>query len=227
MGTVDPAKYRDINMPKSRKETMLINSEDITLEALLETPFDSTRPPCVLMCHPNPRQGGSIYNNVLDSSSNSLLQEGIASLRFNFRGVGASTGVFGDGTFEGIDTLSVIDFTSRLDQIDGGRLGILGYSFGAGIALEAALATSKVKSVTSIACPQRRFSTFGTVEIVQPKLLICGDHDHDFPLGQFRFLSRRFTNPYQVEIISGADHFFKGYEKLLGDLVGKFFQETL
>lgn len=214
-------------MSKSQKETIQISSGDITLEALLETPIHSTRPPCVLMCHPNPRQGGSIYNNVLDSSSSSLIKKGIASLRFNFRGVGASTGIFGDGDFEGSDTLTVIDFASHIDQIDGGRLGILGYSFGAGIALEAASVTSKVKSMVSIACPQRRFSTFGTAEIVQPKLLICGDRDHDFPSGHFKFLSGRFTKPRQVEIVNGADHFFSGYEKLLGDLVGKFFQETL
>ena len=54
-----------------------------------------------------------------------------------------------------------------------------------------------------------------------------GDKDHDFPLGQFNFLTKRFNNPKQIEIITGGDHFFRGKENLIGKLSADFFNKTL
>ena len=210
-----------------KKPFINIKSGDIELEARLDLPPGEERPPCVLFCHPDPKHGGSMDNNVLEKVNESLLKNSIATLRFNFRGVGNSTGEFTGGKFEGTDIISIVEFLSTHTLIDGSRLGIFGYSFGAWMALEATLATTKIKSVVSVACPQRWYSTFGTVEMVQPKLLISGDRDHDFPHGHFKFLSGRFTEPRQVETITGADHFFHGYEDILGGLTVKFFLGTI
>ena len=209
------------------KPLIYIKSGDIELESRLDVPLGESRPPCVLFCHPDPRHGGAMDNLILEKVNENLLRNGIATLRFNFRGVGNSTGEFTGGKSEGTDIISIVEFLSTHTLIDGSRIGIFGYSFGAWMALEATLATSKIKSVVSVACPQRSYSTFGTVEMVQPKLLISGDRDHDFPHGQFKFLSGRFTEPRQVETITGADHFFHGYEDILGELTVKFFLGTI
>ena len=209
------------------KPLIYIKSGDIELESRLDVPLGESRPPCVLLCHPDPRHGGAMDNLILEKVNENLLKNGLATLRFNFRGVGNSTGEFTGGKSEGTDIISIVEFLSTHTLIDGSRIGIFGYSFGAWMALEATLATSKVKSVVSVACPQRWYSTFGTVEMVQPKLLISGDRDHDFPHGQFKFLSGRFTEPRQVETITGADHFFHGYEDILGELTVKFFLGTI
>lgn len=209
------------------KPLIYIKSGDIELESRLDVPLGESRPPCVLFCHPDPRHGGAMDNLILEKVNENLLRNGIATLRFNFRGVGNSTGEFTGGRSEGTDIISIVEFLSTHTLIDGSRIGIFGYSFGAWMALEATLATSKIKSVVSVACPQRWYSTFGTVEMVQPKLLISGDRDHDFPHGQFKFLSGRFTEPRQVETITGADHFFHGYEDILGELTVKFFLGTI
>tara|TARA_Y100001947_G_scaffold149631_1_gene147890 strand:- start:63 stop:695 length:633 start_codon:yes stop_codon:yes gene_type:complete len=209
------------------KPLIYIKSGDIELESRLDVPLGESRPPCVLFCHPDPRHGGAMDNLILEKVNENLLKNGIATLRFNFRGVGNSTGEFTGGKSEGTDIISIVEFLSTHTLIDGSRIGIFGYSFGAWMALEATLATSKIKSVVSVACPQRWYSTFGTVEMVQPKLLISGDRDHDFPHGQFKFLSGRFTEPRQVETITGADHFFHGYEDILGELTVKFFLGTI
>jgi len=209
------------------KPLIYIKSGDIELESRLDVPLGESRPPCVLFCHPDPRHGGTMDNLILEKVNENLLRNGIATLRFNFRGVGNSTGEFTGGKSEGTDIISIVEFLSTHTLIDGSRIGIFGYSFGAWMALEATLATSKIKSVVSVACPQRSYSTFGTVEMVQPKLLISGDRDHDFPHGQFKFLSGRFTEPRQVETITGADHFFHGYEDILGELTVKFFLGTI
>ena len=209
------------------KPLIYIKSGDIELESRLDVPLGESRPPCVLFCHPDPRHGGAMDNLILEKVNEHLLRNGIATLRFNFRGVGNSTGEFTGGESEGTDIISIVEFLSTHTLIDGSKIGIFGYSFGAWMALEATLATSKIKSVVSVACPQRWYSTFGTVEMVQPKLLISGDRDHDFPHGQFKFLSGRFTEPRQVETITGADHFFHGYEDILGELTANFFLETI
>ena len=186
------------------KPLIYIKSGDIELESRLDVPPGESRPPCVLFCHPDPRHGGAMDNLILEKVNENLLKNGIATLRFNFRGVGNSTGEFTGGKSEGTDIISIVEFLSTHTLIDGSRIGIFGYSFGAWMALEATLATSKIKSVVSVACPQRSYSTFGTVEMVQPKLLISGDRDHDFPHGQFKFLSGRFTEP-QALITSFMD----------------------
>ena len=204
-----------------------IDGGEVYLEGLLEIPLTDGILPCVVICHPNPRGGGNMFNNVVEGVSQSLNSNGIATLRFNFRGVGSSTGEFGDGTSEVFDAIRVLEHTSSLNTVDGSRIGVMGYSFGAGVALESTIESDIVKAVVSIACPQRHFSTFGTVEILQPKLLICGDRDHDFPASQFNFLSGRFTKPCQSEIITGADHFFRGHESILGDLTSDFFSGIL
>ena len=204
-----------------------IDIDDFELEGLLEIPSTDGPPPCIVICHPNPRNGGNMFNNVVEGVSQSLNSNGIATMRFNFRGVGKSSGEFGDGTSEVSDTIRILEQTSVLNSIDGSRIGVMGYSFGAGIALEATIGSDIVRAVVSISCPQRHFSTFGTVEMVQPKLLICGDRDHDFPASQFNFLSARFTKPCQSEILTGADHLFRGHESTLGDLTSDFFSKIL
>ncbi len=63
--------------------------------------------------------------------------------------------------------------------------------------------------------------------MVPPKLLICGDQDHDFPVGQFAFLAKRYADPKQVEVLNGADHFFRGREGVVAELTAEFFARWL
>ena len=138
-----------------------------------------------------------------------------------------STGEPGDGPKELADTQAIVNLTAVNPKIDGSRLGILGYSFGAWMALESSLRSNSIKSLVSIACPQNKFAQYGTVQITQPKLLILGDRDHDFTIGQFRFLSNRMSEPKKTEIITGADHFFRNHTELVAKLACEFLKETL
>ena len=209
------------------KKLETLSTETSELESLLETPNQVKRPPCVILCHPHPRYGGNMFDTVLNQISSHLLNSGIATLRFNQRGVGMSSGEPGDGPNELLDTKAVINLTSSNPKIDGSRLGIIGYSFGAWMALESALRTNLVKSLVSIACPQNKFAQYGTVQITQPKLLILGDRDHDFTLGQFKFLANRMSEPKRTEVVTGADHFFRDHSDLVGELSSEFIKETL
>ncbi|HAT21395.1 MAG: dienelactone hydrolase family protein [Dehalococcoidia bacterium] len=214
-------------MTDTTKELTTLSTGTSELESLLETPNQVKRPPCVILCHPHPQYGGNMFDGLINQISSYLLSNEIATLRFNQRGVGMSSGESGDGTNEMIDTEAVVNLISSNPKIDGSRLGIIGYSFGAWMALESSLRTNLIKSLVSIACPQNKFAQYGTVQITQPKLLILGDRDHDFTLGQFKFLANRMSEPKRTEVVTGADHFFREHRDLVGKLSCEFIKETL
>ena len=214
-------------MTDTTKELTTLSTGTSELESLLETPNQVKRPPCVILCHPHPQYGGNMFDGLINQISSYLLSNEIATLRFNQRGVGMSSGESGDGTNEMIDTEAVVNLISSNPKIDGSRLGIIGYSFGAWMALESSLRTNLIKSLVSIACPQNKFAQYGTVQITQPKLLILGDRDHDFTLGQFKFLANRVSEPKRTEVVTGADHFFREHRDLVGKLSCEFIKETL
>ena len=214
-------------MTDTTKELTTLSTGTSELESLLETPNQVKRPPCVILCHPHPQYGGNMFDGLINQISSYLLSNEIATLRFNQRGVGMSSGESGDGTNEMIDTEAVVNLISSNPKIDGSRLGIIGYSFGAWMALESSLRTNLIKSLVSIACPQNKFAQYGTVQITQPKLLILGDRDHDFTLGQFKFLANRMSEPKRTEVVTGADHFFREQRDLVGKLSCEFIKETL
>ena len=83
------------------------------LEAIAETPagFDGRR--CAVVCHPHPRYGGTMDNKVVTVTARALQEAGIATVRFNFRGVGTSAGAFDDGRGETDDALAVADWASE------------------------------------------------------------------------------------------------------------------
>ena len=214
-------------MSEITKELTTLSTANSELESLLEIPTKPAKPPCVILCHPHPRYGGNMFDTLINHISTYLLDSGIATLRFNQRGVGMSSGETGDGPEELKDTQSVVNMTTINPKIDGSRLGIVGYSFGAWMALESSLRSNSIKSLVSIACPQNKFAQYGTVQITPPKLLILGDRDHDFTIGQFRFLSNRMSEPKRTEVITGADHFFRSHTELVAELAGEFLKETL
>ena len=185
-------------------------SGDLTLEGLLHLSDGHDRSPGVVVCHPHPRHGGDMNNNVVVAVADSLCRAGIAALRFNFRGVGRSEGAFDKGQGEVQDAREAAGYLELHERIDPTRVGIVGYSFGAWMALEAACDHGAIQAVASIACPVQPFSRLGVGEHVQPRLLLCGDLDHDFPAQQFKFLAQRFSGTKEVELISEADHFFRG-----------------
>src|SRR5215510_1314294 len=78
------------------------------LEAILREPSSAVA--AAVVCHPHPRGGGTMNNNVVYRAAKALVAGGVTTLRFNFRGVGASTGSYGDGIGEEEDVRAAIDF---------------------------------------------------------------------------------------------------------------------
>ncbi len=213
----------------SKQIDLAIDSGGLSIEGALHLPQDTTgkRAAGVVVCHPHPRYGGDMNNDVALALVNRLAADGFAALRFNFRGVGNSEGAFDWGGGETDDADAALDTLSLRDEVDGSRLGIVGYSFGAAVAIQSAADSTVAQAVAAIACPAPQFRAFSGMELLQPKLFVLGDHDHNFPADQFRFLSKRFAEPRRFEVVTGADHFFRGSEPLVAEMVSGFFAEWL
>ncbi|HTE83780.1 MAG TPA: hypothetical protein VK821_03535, partial [Dehalococcoidia bacterium] len=141
-------------MEQARRIT--IASVDATLEGILQTPSGVTPGGILVVCHPHPLYGGSMHNNVVDALCDAALQEGMSALRFNFRGVGASSGSHTGGDGEQDDVLAAL--TAAADLPGGAAneshsAGLAGYSFGASMAARVRSRASPAPRVLLLVSP--------------------------------------------------------------------------
>ena len=114
----------------ARETTMLDTADAITLEAEIDVPLD--RWAGVVLAHPHPTFGGNMHATVTDALFEALPRHGIATVRFNFRGVGASGGEHDDGMGERLDIVAAIELLAMfVDE----PIVLAGYSFGADVSL--------------------------------------------------------------------------------------------
>ncbi len=210
-----------------RAESRTFLSGDLMLEGRLDLPGEPGPVPGVVLCHPHPRYGGQMHDMVLDSLAAGLLERGIATLRFNFRGVGASEGVYDGGAGEEDDARAALATLSAEPAVDGQRLGLAGYSFGAGVAVGAAARASGIAALVLVACPPARLDTPEARALAVPKLLIAGGEDTMIPATQLHRLAETLEEPKELIVVRGADHFFGGFDQELGAPAGRFFARWL
>jgi alpha/beta superfamily hydrolase len=202
-------------------------SGKLLLEGILGTPRGAGPFPAVIVCHPHPLYGGSMDNNVVNGLFEALTQASFVALKFNFRGVGESQGEFGQGTGEQEDVKGAICLVSKLKEVDRHRIGLAGYSAGAGFALPIGSDDARIKTLAAIS-PAFDMFDFGFLkDCHKPKLLVSGSHDKFTNTSEFFEFCRTLPDPTECEIIEGADHFWQGYESRLTSRVTDFFIKTL
>lgn len=199
-------------------------SEGLQLQGCLELPQPPDRAvgsacPGVLLCHPHPLYGGSMDSNVIIAVSHALAARGAAALRFNFRGVGQSQGSFAEGIGELADAFSALSYLSEREEIDKNRIGITGYSFGGMIAFSAGAKDARVKAVAGISPVLPAGCLRG---LSKPALIIYGTGDDVVPAATIIHETKKMAFPGKVVAISGADHFWWGYEKEVAEKVADF-----
>ena len=203
-----------------------IETDDgVVLEAVVEAPPDATG--AVLICHPHPLHGGTMNAPLLRVIAEEATAGGFAVLRFNFRGIGASTGTYGDGTDEIVDVTAAIDWLGRNH---GPVVGITGWSFGAAVALRWQAVLGSSLTYVGIAPPVDSPLTPALPDPseLQParRTLIVGDRDQFVDSNELEAYGDRIdarTIRYET-----ADHFFiLRHDRLASDVVDALGGEAL
>jgi uncharacterized protein len=178
-----------------------------TLEGLLELPQTDKKQAFGVVCHPHPLYGGAMTNKVVHTVARSFMDLGMPAVRFNFRGVGGSEGTFADGAGETEDALAVIRWART--QFPDRRLWLAGFSFGAAVAIRAAMTQKPLALVTVAPAVDRIAGTEGLLPEC-PWLILQGDRDDLVSAEATRTWAQVLTPPPRLVMLAGADHFFHG-----------------
>ncbi|HSE41785.1 MAG TPA: alpha/beta fold hydrolase [Acidobacteriota bacterium] len=161
-----------------------------------------------VLCHPHPLYGGTMHNKVIYSIAMALNQIGFATVRFNFRGVGRSSGSFNHGIGEQKDVEAVMDHFHKLYPDALKVIG--GFSFGSKVGLMAATRDDRVSAVlgAGVTVDVADFSFLNDYE--RPKLIVQGSLDQYGQPESVREWFRHLREPKKLVFIEGAVHLFDG-----------------
>jgi alpha/beta superfamily hydrolase len=177
-----------------------------------------------VVCHPLPTGGGTLHNKVVFRAARGLEAANVATLRFNFRGVGASGGRFDGGDGEQDDVTAAIEWAKK--KHPGKKLFVGGFSFGSWVASRVACERPDVDAVFLIGAPVNKYD-FGYLRACEkPMLLLHGTNDEHGELGKFEKMVNGIRNAESV-IVTGADHFFTKQIEAVEETMRNWAEELL
>ncbi len=201
-------------IPQVPEQRVTIAGADVNLEGLLARGAVAAG---MLITHPHPLYGGTMDNNVVWTVAKAFQNRGWTTLRFNFRGVGLSSGQFGDGMAELADVQAAMNFLTA--QVSG-PCYLTGYSFGAAVGGRALLHGVSAAGAIFIAPPIALMDMDFLPKVPKLRLIIVGDRDEFCPLERLhRLLQLLEAGGPEVRVLPGCSHFFAGRERLLYDLL--------
>ena len=203
-------------------------SKKLNLEGVLTTPVNTSGPHNgLVICHPHPVLGGNMDHPVIISICKIADAHGIATLRFNFRGVGSSEGLFSNGSSEKEDAKSALNVLRRWPNINSKQVAVAGYSFGASILLDGVSHCKEARSLVLISPPVSAVVRSPIGKDKRPKLFLSGQRDKLSPSTDLQRLLDDFPTPVQFREIPGADHTMKGHEAEVAELVVDFVSSAM
>jgi hypothetical protein len=183
------------------------------LECLVDAPAAAPRGLAVL-CHPHPLHGGTMTNKIVHTLARAFVQLGYTSVRFNFRGIGASQGSWGEGLGEIDDALAVV----AAHRTGGQALVLGGFSFGGYVASQvAARLAAGGERAERVVLVAPAVQTFPVAAVPADSLVIHGEVDDVVPLTALFDWARPQALP--VTVLPGAGHFFHGSVTVLKRIV--------
>lgn len=182
------------------------------LRGVLHLPEKGSGPfPAAVVCHPHTLMGGNMDNQVVVGVCLELALHGWAALRFDFRGAGRSEGSFDGGGGELDDVRGAVEFVRAQAAIDPECLAMIGYSFGAGVALHYYASDHRLHSLVGIALVEEHYDDVFLDQDRRPKLFVVGEDDRWAPTEALRAYVRRLKPPKRLHIIRGAGHLFSAH----------------
>ncbi len=210
-------------MPR-KIESLFLDGPAGRLEALLEEPEETAPREAALVCHPHPQHGGTMHNKVVYRIARGLRRAGAVVLRFNYRGVNLSQGVYAHGEGELEDARAALDWLRR--RYPDVPVTLAGFSFGARIALRLACGGA---SIPSTAFRARRAIAVGFPTVykdrgylencVVPRVFVQSTRDQYGPAAELEALVAALPEPKKLVLIEAQDHFFAGALEKLEEVV--------
>ena len=201
------------------KGNLFIPASHGQLEAILKEPQGEPKG-VALVCHPHPLGGGTMHNKVVFRAAAGLVDAGLTTLRFNFRGVGASTGTHNE--IEG----GVEDVTDALNYLaetyPNSPITLAGFSFGARTGMQVGRSDERVVRLISIGTPIDKYRDFDfLIGLAKPILFIHGDEDEFTTLESVRKLVGEVRKTADATLIeyTNCGHFFDDHLNELRDAV--------
>ncbi len=183
------------------------------IECAIDNPPEGPPRGMAVLCHPHPLHGGTLDNKVVQTLARSLVQLGYISVRFNFRGIGASQGQWDEGRGEVDDALAVV----AAQRMPGLPLVLGGFSFGGYVASQAAARLGADARAERLVLIGPAVVNFAMAAVPADTLLVHGELDEVVPLSAVFNWARAQALP--VVVVPGSGHFFHGQLALLKQIV--------
>jgi alpha/beta superfamily hydrolase len=198
------------------EEQIFFHSGDVKIEGLLDL-RDGEK--AVAVTHPHPLYGGNMQNNVVESVLNAYGRNGYTTLRFNFRGSGASEGVHENGIGEREDVRAALDF---LRESGKSAIDLAGYSFGAWVNAQAIDDKIEIDRMIMVS-PPVHFMDFSSVDHCPGlRIVVTGSRDDIAPPDMIAEILPRWNRQAVLRIIEGADHFYLNQTDEIERIIGEF-----
>ena len=165
-----------------------------------------------------------MHNNVVDALCAAAIENGIAGLRFNFRGTGNSEGRYDNGIAEQDDVRAAVAYLRELPEVDSERIALAGYSFGAGVAVRVA-SDPNLRAFIGVSLPT--MMPLDGVTLGCPALFVSGDEDEYSHADDLTEFVRSLSAQAELRLLPGLGHFWFGVERELKEIVAPFLKTHL
>ena len=175
-------------------------------------PASRPRAPLALILHPHPQGGGTMNNRIVQGMYQMFVKRGFSTLRFNFRGVGRSQGVFDNGIGELSDAASALDWMQQINP-EAPYVWVGGFSFGAWIGMQLLMRRPEIKGFISVAPPANMYDFGFLAPCPSSGIIIQGAADEVVTIGGVQKLVDKLRTQRHIvidyDVIETANHFFE------------------
>lgn len=219
MRDVDTVIERSVRFPSAGQPSLAL--EGVLARSTEEPPVQGRA--AAVLCHPQPASS-SMEDSLVRRLASDLANAGLVTLRFNFRGVGASEGQQSDGRLEPFDIAGAVDFILRQPNVNREKLCLVGHAFGAYMVLTYAAHDARVRTVVAISPPIFRIAPdLGAFD--RPRLFVTGEFDEVSPRHKLEPWIERLPPGRALRVVSGARHLMRGYEEVASGTIVKYVEK--
>ena len=204
-----------------KEEKVFFQAGDVKIEGLVH---NAPGEKGVVVSHPHPLYGGDMNNNVVETIVEAYREKGYTTLRFNFRGMGESTGSYDEGLGEQEDVKAALAYLYGMGKIS---IDLAGYSFGAWVDARGLKSYEQARCLVMVS-PPVNFLDFSFLEYNEKiQLVIAASQDDIGPPDRIKKMLPVWNPKARFSVIEGSDHFYWGWNGDIKRIIHEFLEETV